>query len=573
MEKWRGFSSSTSKLKIMDKAPTGKNYDPVSGDTYDISSGKVLQDDAPNAEFSKQISAIGGNPATFDKVGQTPTNGAQAGQQAFNQTATPQGAVPQTDKPAGYKPDLSYEEAVANVSSVPSAMRAQVTANLQKAYGKAHQQLQQGGAPAQDGNRGAINAAVGQNMGESQVTSPQVDNFYGTNPYIQQTNQQLMDWLNPEATSGELQKYVDAYATDRAELAGLKTELMNNKRIMAGTESDIRDEITKSNGFATESQIQAMTLGRNRFLIAQSAKLTDLITSQQDAVNGDAQMMQFAKDQANSQFNQRMSILSYQQENNKFMYNAAQQQFQNNLDLMGADGLYASMQDNPQMISYYEKLSGMPPGGLAIASEQATEQKLVDKQKDQLQLDVLRSNLETDRAQRSNIYSQIDERSNASNVTGTIDGKPQNVSQSSANGYADRLNESNIVIGNLDSKFASPLALGGKTILGFGLPNALKSGDRQSFETAKTNFITAVLRRESGASIAPAEFVNEDKKYFPQPGDKPETVKLKSNARNTAINNLYREANVNRPVLPGMIIESKGVKYKVDSDGVNLTKI
>lgn len=168
-------------------------------------------------------------------------------------------------------------------------------------------------------------------------------------------------------------------------------------------------------------------------------------------------------------------------------------------------------------------------------------------------------------AQVANINSQIQERNSAPGGVVTLNGKPQNVSQASANGYADRLNMSNIVIDSLGDKFTGIASYAGQY-----LPNALQSGDRQAFEQAKRNFVTAVLRRESGAAISQSEFDTEALKYFPQPGDKPETLVQKANARNTAINSLYREANVARPVFPGQIIESEGVKYRVSSDGVTL---
>jgi len=149
----------------------------------------------------------------------------------------------------------------------------------------------------------------------------------------------------------------------------------------------------------------------------------------------------------------------------------------------------------------------------------------------------------------------------------TLTGKPQNAAQSSANGYADRLNSSNIIIDSIGGNFTGKLDIGGS------LPNIFQSAERQSYEQAKRNFITAVLRRESGAAISPSEFKTEALKYFPQAGDKPETVVQKSNARNIAINNIYREANVSRPVLPGQIIESGGKKYRVASDGETLEQI
>lgn len=171
------------------------------------------------------------------------------------------------------------------------------------------------------------------------------------------------------------------------------------------------------------------------------------------------------------------------------------------------------------------------------------------------------------KAQVANLYSQIDERTNTVNENGTLNGKPQNVSQTAANGYADRLNQSNVILGNLGNKFTGKTAIGGK------LPNIFQSGDRQAYEQAKKNFATAVLRRESGAAIAPSEFKTLDETYFPQAGDGAQVLANKEKLRNTVINSFYREANVARPVLPGMIVESNGRRYKVGADGESLEEI
>jgi hypothetical protein len=69
------------------------------------------------------------------------------------------------------------------------------------------------------------------------------------------------------------------------------------------------------------------------------------------------------------------------------------------------------------------------------------------------------------------------------------------------------------------------------------LPGALggPSPEQQQYAQAKLNFITAILRKESGAAISPAEFANEDKKYFPQAGEGPAVVEQKRRARELAI--------------------------------------
>jgi hypothetical protein len=72
--------------------------------------------------------------------------------------------------------------------------------------------------------------------------------------------------------------------------------------------------------------------------------------------------------------------------------------------------------------------------------------------------------------------------------------------------------------------------------------NILQSPQYQVYSALKANFISAVLRKESGAAISVAEFEKEDKKYFPQVGDKPETIAEKRRARNDAIQGLKFQA-------------------------------
>ena len=58
---------------------------------------------------------------------------------------------------------------------------------------------------------------------------------------------------------------------------------------------------------------------------------------------------------------------------------------------------------------------------------------------------------------------------------------------------------------------------------------------QQEYQQAKMNFISASLRKESGAAISQSEFVNEEKKYFPQAGDSDSVIAQKQKARELAI--------------------------------------
>ena len=130
-------------------------------------------------------------------------------------------------------------------------------------------------------------------------------------------------------------------------------------------------------------------------------------------------------------------------------------------------------------------------------------------------------------------------------VTGTpLRGKGQAMteSQSNATAYGMRMKEANATLEDLAKKGvlkgavieATPL-IGGA--LGQALPSVLggTSAAQQQVNQAKSNFITAVLRKESGAVISDSEFDREDKKYFPQVNDSPAVIKQKENARKLAI--------------------------------------
>lgn len=170
-------------------------------------------------------------------------------------------------------------------------------------------------------------------------------------------------------------------------------------------------------------------------------------------------------------------------------------------------------------------------------------------------------------AELANTYSQIAARQ--SQAGSTLNGKPQTATQSQVQGYADRTNQSDVIITKIGNLFT-----GKASLVGQALPNIFKSSERQQYEQAQRNFVNAVLRRESGAVISNEEFANAKIQYFPQPGDTLAVLKQKQQNRETTINNLYQQSNVNRGALPGQIIEGEdGKRYEVEDDGITLKEI
>jgi hypothetical protein len=124
-------------------------------------------------------------------------------------------------------------------------------------------------------------------------------------------------------------------------------------------------------------------------------------------------------------------------------------------------------------------------------------------------------------------------------------GKPLNESQGKAAGMATRaqaahegllaLEATGITTPGIIKQAVESVPLVG-TAAGMvvnALPSALggPSNEQQKVEQFQRDFVNAVLRPESGASISGSEFDNARKQYFPQPGDSAEVIAQKQQAR------------------------------------------
>jgi uncharacterized Zn-binding protein involved in type VI secretion len=110
--------------------------------------------------------------------------------------------------------------------------------------------------------------------------------------------------------------------------------------------------------------------------------------------------------------------------------------------------------------------------------------------------------------------------------------------QSTAAGFANRISAANGTLDQLEGGGYSPT--NARDTLGGAVPggNFIKSEKGQQYEQAKRDFVTAVLRKESGAAISTGEFVTEEKKYFPQPGDSGPVIAQKRQARERALQSM-----------------------------------
>lgn len=112
--------------------------------------------------------------------------------------------------------------------------------------------------------------------------------------------------------------------------------------------------------------------------------------------------------------------------------------------------------------------------------------------------------------------------------------------QTLAAGFARRMEQAEQIFKNLSqagysrgSKMEALRSMGG--------PIAMTEMGKQQ-DQAERNFVTAVLRKESGAAISKSEEESERQKYFERAGDSPAVIQQKAMARAQAIENMKASA-------------------------------
>jgi hypothetical protein len=138
---------------------------------------------------------------------------------------------------------------------------------------------------------------------------------------------------------------------------------------------------------------------------------------------------------------------------------------------------------------------------------------------------------------------------NAGGATGNpfARGKFNEVQGKSAT-FVDRMAKAHEVINSTENindgltGFIGGMAANDPRIRDSSMANRQFSPQRQMSIQAQRDFINATLRRESGAAIAPSEFENGQRQYFPQPGDSPQVIQQKRENRLTAMRGFAREA-------------------------------
>lgn len=188
-------------------------------------------------------------------------------------------------------------------------------------------------APQDAGTGMSVAGKVAEGVPQAYAPAPEVQDAVS-----KATQKYTDDFAKAMSSQDQSKSLVEQYQdfTKQLGIPELNTQLMNMKNVIDGTEDDIRNEVTKAGGFATDSQVLAMTNSRNKVMIQ---NYNNLLQTRSDAMQQlttltglAAQDRAFAAEQIDRQLNfdqQQITFATNAQKN-------AQDSIQKSLDNYGA---------------------------------------------------------------------------------------------------------------------------------------------------------------------------------------------------------------------------------------------
>lgn len=228
--------------------------------------------------------------------------------------------------------------------------------------------VQAGSPPQQAGMGGSLGGPGGVGSGGTGVNtlteSPLVNSQLAISPGYQQL---LADYANYNsiATQGQSMSQTYQNLTTQLGIPAMNTQLLNWKNIIDGSEQDVRTEVTKAGGFATDSQVLALTSSRNKQLVQNYNNLLQTKTQAMETLKTmtdlAAQDRTFALNAIDKKLQLDQQMMDYQQK----MQTNAQVSYQKIIDTVGYKGLAQMTNNDPYYRSLVERSLGLHPGGLA----------------------------------------------------------------------------------------------------------------------------------------------------------------------------------------------------------------
>lgn len=265
------------------------------------------------------------NPATVNATpSATPATPTQPVSGNLNQTAPVIPATPQTNLQQGLKAAQASGPAPQEGGAARSAV-----ANF---------------TPPTPPSTANIDAQLAQDKGYQQLLADRAE-------YNNVANQgkSLLDFYNQ--------------ATKDAGIPALNEQLVNYKKIIDGTEDDIRKEVQSTGGLATDSQILALSSARNKSLIKNYNALLDSKSMAMESINNMVNLASQDRQFALQSISQKMQFDQQINEYRDKFVNNAKEAYANIINAIGYSGLLQSLHD-PSEVALAEKTLGLAPGQL-----------------------------------------------------------------------------------------------------------------------------------------------------------------------------------------------------------------
>lgn len=259
------------------------------------------------------------------------------------------------------------------------------------------------------GGQGGLSGAQGAslvNQYSPAKSNTMASMFVQTDPYIEGLVKAWQDYINPQNQRKSLADTYNQMLKDSG-VEAIDLELINAKNVIEGSEDDIRTEITKAGGFATNSQVLGLTNARNKQLIKNYNTLLDTRNAKEKYFETVIGLEQADRESVDRRFESAFSMGTQLATLQNQMQTNARNQMQWLATNIGFDGLYEATGGDRFAINLIEQTLGITQGGLYGVAQQARQDKFQKQQEAQLDLQIKQEELAAKPLEREYKAEQI----------------------------------------------------------------------------------------------------------------------------------------------------------------------
>lgn len=279
-------------------------------------------------------------------------------------------------------------------------------------YQAAHAAITAGGsdAPVDAGDGAAAAANAAKNMAVTQPPdNSNIQVALQNDPGYQQLVKDQQDYQN---AANQTQSLTDQYQNLESQynIPGIQTQLMNMQNVINGTEDDIRNEVTAAGGFATNSQVLALSDARNKTVIQNYNQLQATLTNAQNQVTT---MIGLSKDDQANALNEITTKMGIDQQiadyTTKFQSNA-KEGYNTIISAVGISGLYNGLINSDPSgatLANAAQVLGLTPAEMKTAAATDQQSRNLDTESKQLGIESSESGLATSALDRQNTELDI----------------------------------------------------------------------------------------------------------------------------------------------------------------------